>query len=83
MFDSGVEPRTILELFGKPHEINPALKDDPRHLVVSILGMIVFPFAARPLLQMVYFNNNPHEYDHFLQERKEVLKKMILKMTEE
>jgi TetR/AcrR family transcriptional regulator len=83
MFETGIEPRTILELFiNKKETEGVRKKNDPRHFVVSILGMLVFPFAARPLLQMVYFNDDAKEYDRFLKERKEIVKDMILKMTD-
>jgi TetR/AcrR family transcriptional regulator len=80
MFESGVEPQQILELFvNHPHDEN-LLKTDPRHIVVSILGMLIFPYAGRPLLQMIYFNDDQEEYDRFLNERKEVVKNMVLKI---
>lgn len=82
MFESGVEPQHILELFTKETESNNLSKLDPRHIVVSILGMLIFPFVARPLLQMVYFNDNQEAYNQFLNERKEVVKNMIFKFIE-
>lgn len=83
MFESGVEPQTLLELFVSQKKVSSSLiKDDPRHIVLSILGMLIFPFVARPLLQSIYFDDNPEEYDHFLNERKEIVKKMILKMID-
>ena len=82
MFESGVEPQKVLELFFDKVQLNNLSKLDPRHIVVSLLGMLIFPFIARPLLQMVYFNDNQEAYNQFLYERKEVVKNMILKMIE-
>jgi len=82
MFETGVEPRKILELFDNTPLVHNSLKTDPRHLAVSILGMLIFPFAARPLLQMIYFNDDQEAYSRFLNERKEVVKNMILKFIE-
>jgi len=82
MFESGIEPQHILILFTKERETNNSSKLDPRHIVVSIIGMLVFPFVARPLLQMVYFNDNQEAYNQFLNERKEVVKNMIFKFIE-
>jgi AcrR family transcriptional regulator len=78
MFESGVEPQKILELFVNNPNVHESSKIDPRHIVVSILGMLIFPFAARPLLQMVYFNDDQEAYNQFLNERKEIVKNMIL-----
>jgi len=83
MFESGIEPQNIIELLTKGKGSEKLSKMDPRHIVVSLLGMLIFPFAGRPLLQMVYFNDDPEAYNQFLSERKEVVKNMILKMIEE
>lgn len=82
MFESGIEPQRILEMFLTGVQSNNLSKLDPRHIVVSLLGMLIFPFVARPLLQMVYFNDNKEAYDQFLNERKEIVKNMIFKLIE-
>jgi len=82
MFESGIEPQKILEIFLHEVELNNSSKFDPRHMVVSLLGMLILPFAARPLLQMVYFNDDQVAYNQFLDERKDVVKNMILKLIE-
>lgn len=82
LFESGIEPQKILDLF--LNEVNSTYQSklDPRHIVVSLLGMLIFPIAARPLLQMVYFNDDQEAYTQFLNERKEIVKNMILKLIE-
>lgn len=82
MFDSGVEPEKLLEMFENLRSDKNSLNIDMRHIVVSILGMLIFPFAARPLLQMIYFTDNREEYDRFLDERKEVAKNIIFKIMD-
>jgi TetR/AcrR family transcriptional regulator len=82
MFESGIEPQKILELFYDEVKSNNLSKIDPRHIVISLLGMLIFPFVARPLLQMVYFNDDREAYNQFLNERKEIVKTMILKFIE-
>lgn len=82
MFESGNEPQKILEMFLNKVQSNNLSKLDPRHIVISLLGMLIFPFVARPLLQMVYFNDDQEVYNKFLNERKEVVKNMILKFIE-
>ena len=82
MFESGIEPQKILEMFYNEVQASNLSKLDPRHIIVSILGMLIFPFVARPLLQMIYFNDNQEAYTVFLNERKENVKNMILKLIE-
>jgi len=82
MFESGIEPQQILELFINEVQWNNLSKLDPRHIVISLLGMLIFPFVARPLLQMVYFKDDQEAYDRFLNERKDIVKNMIFKFIE-
>jgi TetR/AcrR family transcriptional regulator len=82
MFESGIEPQKILDMILNQVQSGNLSKLDPRHIVVSLLGMLVFPFAARPLLQMVYFNDDQEAYTRFLNERKEIVKNMIIKLIE-
>ena len=83
MFESEIEPQKMLELFLSEVQRNNLSKLDPRHIVISLLGMLIFPFIARPLLQMVYFNDDQDAYNRFLSERKEIVKNMIFKFIEE
>ena len=82
MFESGIEPQKILDMFLLEVAANNVSNIDPRHIVVSLLGMLIFPFAGRPLLQMIYFNDDTEAYNQFLSERKEIVKNMILKFIE-
>jgi TetR/AcrR family transcriptional regulator len=82
MSESGIGPQKILSIFLNEVKSNNLSKLDPRHIVVSLLGMLIFPFVARPLLQMVYFNDDKEAYNRFLNERKEVVKNMIFKFIE-
>lgn len=53
------------------------VKVDPRHIIVNILALCIFPFAAKPLLQHK-MNFTENEYMDFLRERQKVLPEMIL-----
>ncbi len=43
----------------------------PEHLIIDLLGMCVFPYVARPLLEDVFFRDHPAGADNFLYERKQ------------
>jgi AcrR family transcriptional regulator len=75
---AGVSPNILLQVMNRQIEEEAGKKVDTRHLLVSILGMLIFPFVARPLLQLVFFDNDTNQYNAFLQERKEFVKLMIM-----
>jgi len=39
--------------------------------MIDLLGMCVFPYVARPLLENVFFKNHPAGAENFLYERKQ------------
>jgi AcrR family transcriptional regulator len=82
MFQNFMEPAKVLKLFF--NEVESANKSivDPRHILTSLMGMLVFPFVARPILQMVLFQDDKVAYTRFLEERKEVVKNMMFKLIE-
>ena len=82
MFESGIEPQKIIEIFVNNSNTDSLANIDTRHIVVSIIGMLLFPLVARPLLQMIYFNDNQEAYNQFLSERKAIVKNMVLKIIE-
>lgn len=55
---------------------------DPRQLFISFMGMMVFPYAGRSMLQMILFENNPEAYAEFLQQRKDFIKSTIKNMLQ-
>jgi hypothetical protein len=44
---------------------------DAKHLVPNIIGLCLFPFVARPILQAIIFNGDEKAYERYLLERKE------------
>lgn len=58
------------------------IKMNPRHLVVNVLGLCVFPFAARPMIKNVAFNGRNDLLNGFLKERKEEVKQFVLRAIE-
>jgi hypothetical protein len=51
---------------------------DPRELMVNVLSLSIFPFAAKPLLKIMFFENDKKAYNDFLIQRKNTVKEFIL-----
>jgi AcrR family transcriptional regulator len=77
MKDARINPELIIkdiqQAVGKG-EIRPV---DPRHLMINILSMCIFPFVARPLLLRLLFTGNENSYDQFLSGRKKEIIQFI------
>lgn len=78
MKKQGIRPALVLHVFEKEMEAGTIRKMDPRELMVNILGLCIFPFASRPLMNIMLFDGDMKSYDDFLNERNESLKQFIL-----
>lgn len=75
MNEVGFDPNAFPKLFNKEIEKTAF---DIRHFIVSIVGMCIFPYAARPLIQSIYFQDNNEQYDEFLEHQKAFVSALIL-----
>jgi hypothetical protein len=54
------------------------IKDvDPRQLMINLISMNVFPFAAKPLVKGL-FKMNEAEFEKFIQDRKKIVTETII-----
>ena len=59
---------------------NGTIRKDTKaeHLFVNMLSMSIFPFAGRPLIQKIGFDDNAKKYDTFIKERTTEVSKFII-----
>ena len=76
--EAGINPEIMIGKIRQTLEKENVVMDDPRHFMVNLLGLCIFPFAARPLIQRMIFNNDEDAYNNFLQERKREVPQIIL-----
>lgn len=53
---------------------------DLRHLIMNVLSMCIFPFAARPMMVTVLYNNDEAAYIEAMKERKTMIPMLIHNM---
>lgn len=75
----GFSVKPILTLLIVAMEQGQIRKMRPEHLVVNVLGLCVFPFAARPMINHVAFNGDERALKQFFAERKEEVKLFVMK----
>lgn len=74
----GIHPNQIFEMFDREMEAGKIRKMDSRELMVNLLALSIFPFAAKPLMQLMLFENDKKAYKQFLQNRKITVKEFVL-----
>ncbi len=50
----------------------------PQQLIVNIISLCIFPFAGKPIIKGILFNNDETAYHNFLIERKTEVSKFII-----
>ncbi len=53
-------------------EIGGIVDIDPFHIILNMISMTIFPFAAKPLVKILN-KKNDEEYDQFIEERRKLI----------
>lgn len=56
-----------------------SLPFDPRHAIMNVISLSIFPFAARPVVREVIYGGDEEAYLKGMRDRKKILPQMILK----
>lgn len=75
---SGIHPELIISLMKKEIEQGTIIEMDPRHLFINILSLCIFPFAAKPLMKGLFYNDSDKEYSIFIESRKKEVSRFII-----
>jgi TetR/AcrR family transcriptional regulator len=78
MQGTGLKPEVFVHQFAVEIEKGHIRSVDPRHLIVNMVAMCVFPIAAKPLMQRILFANDEVAYQQFLRERKDKVTEFII-----
>jgi TetR/AcrR family transcriptional regulator len=75
----GIDTTSALERFRKEGEMEQ-WPFDLRHMIMNVLSMCIFPFAAKPMVVSVLYNNDEAAYIKGMSERKTMIPIMIQNM---
>jgi len=74
----GLDPQPVFSYIQQAMDEGEIIKMKPQHLVVNIVSMCIFPFAARPVIGFVVFKNDQKALETFYTERAEVIKQFVI-----
>jgi len=72
-----VSPGLFLETIRRQLKEEMGLDIDPLHIYVNILGLVIFPVVAKPLIQSI-FGLSDDRMELFFEQRKQLVPKFIL-----
>lgn len=76
---TGINPEIFLNFIKLEIKKGTILPIDPQQLLVNMLGLCIFPFAARPMVQGFIFKNDAKAYQVFMENRKKEVAEFIIK----
>lgn len=77
MKETGIKPQMMLAFIEALMENGLLIKCDPRELMVNVLSLCLFPFAAQPLVSRLLWDNDSEAYKAFLKGRRESIMNII------
>jgi len=76
---TGMNPGFVIQIIRQEVRNGNIIDIDPMQLMVNMLAMCIFPFAARPMIQGFIFNNDTKTFEIFLEKRKTEVADFIIK----
>jgi TetR/AcrR family transcriptional regulator len=76
---TGMNPEVVINIIRQEIKKGKIIDIDPSQLMVNMLAMCIFPFAARPMIQGFIFKNDEKVFDAFLEKRKTEVADFIIK----
>lgn len=67
------------EIYNKEVEKGNFRKIEPRHLIINILAMCIFPVAARSIVESTVYKDEKFDFEEFMDERAEVITDFVFK----
>ena len=75
---SGIDPAKIMSMIEDEIRKGTIRQTDPYQLLVNMLAMCIFPFAARPIIEGFIFRNDTKQFEAFMEQRKTDVTEFIL-----
>ncbi|WP_372935576.1 TetR/AcrR family transcriptional regulator [Mariniphaga sediminis] len=75
---SGIKPQEVFAMFEREMDAGKIRRVNPKDLLINMLALSIFPVAAKPLMKIMFFENDNKVYNDFLLERKKTVKEFIL-----
>ncbi|MDT8393137.1 MAG: TetR/AcrR family transcriptional regulator [Bacteroidales bacterium] len=75
---AGIDPGLMIKNIKIAMEKEGIKMDDPRQFFINLIGLCVFPFVARPLIQQMLFDNDKEAYHNFILRRKKEIPELFI-----
>ena len=78
--DLGIDPAVAIEKMEREKWMDLGDHMDPRQVVLNLLSLCIFPFAARPVVTEILFNGDEEAFITAMKQRKRMLPVLVNKL---
>jgi AcrR family transcriptional regulator len=78
--EMGINPNVLYEKMDAMADGNKMLMSDFSQMIINLISLCIFPFAARPVITGIMFNGDDEAFIKAMNERKELLPGMFQKL---
>ncbi|MGQ7868599.1 TetR/AcrR family transcriptional regulator [Sunxiuqinia sp. sy24] len=75
----GFDVEPIFQVIREAMDRGELIRMKPEHLLVNVISLCVFPFAAKPVIGFVAFKEDPKAIQAFFEERKQEVKQFVIR----
>jgi AcrR family transcriptional regulator len=77
MKEMGVDPSIAIEKMGKEDGSKQEGEMDPRQVILNLISLCIFPFAAKTVVLDILFNGNNEAYTEAMKTRKKIIPQLM------
>ncbi len=78
--EMGIDPVIGIRKLEEEQAAIPGFRSDPRQMMINLLSLCIFPFAARPVITEILYSGDNDAYIAAMKQRKEILPEMFGKI---
>jgi hypothetical protein len=75
--EMGVDPTVAIEKMGKENHSVPTGGVDPRQIIMNLISLCIFPFAAKPVVLDILYSGDNEAYIEAMNERKKIIPQLM------
>lgn len=81
--EMGIDPEVAIRKMNREAFIEKTGVEDPRQLIISLLALCIFPFAARSVITEILYQGDDASYIEAMKERKSLLPGLFRKIMDQ
>jgi len=81
--EMGIDPGIAFKKMEADRAGRSGLHPDPRQVIINLLSLCIFPFAARPVVTEILFNGDNDAFIAAMKQRRETLPVMFLRIMKQ